>query len=72
MSEYSKDHMLDNLISLLDDSSDFPWQAAKAAKQCCYIIWSKARLQVGHKLIKLIESNKQMPKNMSFQVNLTL
>ena len=27
----TKDHMLDYLISLLDDSNDFSWQAAKAS-----------------------------------------
>ena len=29
--QVTKNHMLDYLISLLDDSNDFSWQAAKAS-----------------------------------------
>ena len=29
--QITKDHMLDYLIALLDDSNDFSWQAAKAS-----------------------------------------
>ena len=64
--------MLGYLITFFDDSTDFYGKQPKPTMQCCYAAWSKAKLQVGGKLIKLTGSEEQLPKNMSLVVRLAV
>ena len=45
-----KTAMLDYLITLLDDSNDFSWSAAKAS-HAVFLEWSKAKSLIIHKQI---------------------
>ena len=38
-----RDHMLDYLIALRDDSNDFSWHQPRPAMLCFYVAWSKGR-----------------------------
>ena len=42
-----REHMLDYMISLLDDAQDFSWQVAKPATPFFCVVWSRGRLQIG-------------------------
>ena len=70
--QVTKNHMLDYLISLLDDSNDFSWRAAKASHAVLLCPWSRVRLSVGQKLRKLIELGEPMPNDMLFKLKLIL
>ena len=50
----------------------FHGKQPRPAMQCCYVQWSKVRLQAGHKLTKSSGSREQMSRNMYLLLGLAM
>ena len=59
----TKDHMLDYLISLLDDSNDFSWQATKASHAVLLCRMEQGEVTSSRRQIKLIGFTELMLRN---------
>ena len=70
--QITKNHMLDYLIALLDDSNDFSWQAAKASHAVLLCHMEQGEVISWSETEKLIELGELTLNDMSFQLKLVL
>ena len=50
-----REHMLDYMISLLEDAQDFSWEVAKAILMFYYAEWNRGKFEISLNLTKLTE-----------------